>query len=229
MKKRTILFSIVFSSLLLIASLVGCQSQAEPPEGATSQWYYDQGCQLCNSGRYDEAIDYLDKAIELDPNFAEAYGARGIVYLNTSDYDEAIIDFDECIRLNPQYSDSIFAHDRQCANLALIWKSEGVGTEVSFREYSVTIDSSSYLFVGVLLEVIAGTIGDEIKENLIYERVRSEFPVLAIYNGLVIYLSESVKKVGLTSSQYRYQIISYSDVEIPDIVIQQLQQLVPEQ
>jgi len=53
---------------------------------------------------YDRAIEDLDQAIRLDPNFAPAFYNRGYVYSGKREYDRAIQDFDQAIRLDPNYA-----------------------------------------------------------------------------------------------------------------------------
>ncbi len=48
-----------------------------------------------------EVIFAYDRAIYLNPDYAEAYYNRGIVKLGLGDYEAAIVDFDGAIRLNP--------------------------------------------------------------------------------------------------------------------------------
>jgi tetratricopeptide (TPR) repeat protein len=50
----------------------------------------------------------LDKAIALDPQFANPYKNRGYAYNGKGDYDHAITDFDKAITLNPQYAVAYF-------------------------------------------------------------------------------------------------------------------------
>ena len=49
-----------------------------------------------------EAINDLNKAIQLKPDFAMAYLNRGISYLNIGKKDEACIDFSKSIELGFQ-------------------------------------------------------------------------------------------------------------------------------
>jgi len=49
----------------------------------------------------DRAIADFTKAIELDPEGANAYNHRGVAYANKGDFDHAIADFDKAIQLNP--------------------------------------------------------------------------------------------------------------------------------
>ena len=55
---------------------------------------------------FDTAIiDYTD-AIELDPEYAEAYNYRGIAYLSNGDFDNAIADYTEAVELDPEFTDA---------------------------------------------------------------------------------------------------------------------------
>ena len=48
-----------------------------------------------------QALSDLDKALRLNPNYAEAYGNRGLVYYGAKNFSAAIKDFDKAIQLNP--------------------------------------------------------------------------------------------------------------------------------
>ena len=50
-----------------------------------------------------KAIELLNKAIELDPDYTEAYWIRGHIYYDLKRRDRAIQDHDKAIELNPQY------------------------------------------------------------------------------------------------------------------------------
>src|SRR3989442_6723043 len=66
--------------------------------------YYNQGLQQASQGKYEEAAEYLRKAIEIRPKFPEAYHLLGIVYANghrrLSDASDA---FTKTIKLKPQF------------------------------------------------------------------------------------------------------------------------------
>jgi tetratricopeptide (TPR) repeat protein len=55
---------------------------------------------------YDEAIQNLGKAIQLNPDFADAYYNRGNAYNNMGRYVAAIGEFDKSIRIRPDYADA---------------------------------------------------------------------------------------------------------------------------
>ena len=53
---------------------------------------------------YREAITSYDKAIQLDPKYANAYNNRGLAYYHNKAYDKAIADFNKAIELNPDFA-----------------------------------------------------------------------------------------------------------------------------
>ena len=55
-----------------------------------------------DSGRHNEAIERLTKAIELNPKNAKMYNYRGISYKAKKDYDQAIIDFNKAIEFDSE-------------------------------------------------------------------------------------------------------------------------------
>jgi tetratricopeptide (TPR) repeat protein len=52
----------------------------------------------------DEAIADYTRAIEIQPDFLDAYFGRGTVYLKQGKLDEAFADFNHTIELNPDYA-----------------------------------------------------------------------------------------------------------------------------
>jgi tetratricopeptide (TPR) repeat protein len=77
--------------------------QSQETEAAS---YIKKGRGQIAENRYREAITELGKAIELDPNCAEAYNSRGYAYLREHEYSRAIADFTSAIRLNAKYANA---------------------------------------------------------------------------------------------------------------------------
>jgi len=62
---------------------------------------YNRGYTLFGEGKYEEAIAEYNKAIEIDPSYAQAYNNRGDAYDNKGQYDLAIADYNKAIELDP--------------------------------------------------------------------------------------------------------------------------------
>ena len=74
--------------------------------------FYDQGLELVNEGRLEEALRYLDKALELKPAQEDALKQRKLaaLYLTAisywgADWDKAITNFYELYSIEPDYID----------------------------------------------------------------------------------------------------------------------------
>lgn len=62
---------------------------------------------LCSRGKCTDpqkALEYLNEAIKLKPDYAEAYNNRGNIYGDLGQYQQAIEDYNEVIRLKPDYA-----------------------------------------------------------------------------------------------------------------------------
>ncbi|NIM57944.1 MAG: protein kinase [Candidatus Aminicenantes bacterium] len=59
------------------------------------------GSFFLNAGFYKQAIEQFNKALELDPGFAECHNALGYTYIRLEDYEKAIEHFKEYMSLNP--------------------------------------------------------------------------------------------------------------------------------
>jgi tetratricopeptide (TPR) repeat protein len=60
-----------------------------------------RGAEALNRQKLDEAIDHLDKAIRLSPDFAEAYNQRAIAHYLAERYEESVKDSKKVVELMP--------------------------------------------------------------------------------------------------------------------------------
>ena len=71
-----------------------------------------------HSGQTDRAYEYLQKALQLRPEYPEALNNLAILYLRTQRRDEAVAKFEECMRVAPGF-------DQCYVNLARVYEIEG--------------------------------------------------------------------------------------------------------
>ena len=82
--------------LFYFASFVWLTALSAHAEDANE--YFKQAMQV---SRANKKIEYLSKALELDPNLAAAYEKRGMLYYYQEKYDKVIQDFENYTRLVP--------------------------------------------------------------------------------------------------------------------------------
>ena len=75
----------------------------------TVEHYFNSGIAKHNLREYRGAIQDFNKAIEIAPNYADAYNSRGNAKNQLQDYRGAIQDFNKAIELNPKYAVAYFS------------------------------------------------------------------------------------------------------------------------
>jgi tetratricopeptide (TPR) repeat protein/S1-C subfamily serine protease len=69
-------------------------------------WYVNRGILYYNQQKYDLALSDWNKAIDINPNFAEAYNNRGNLYSDLQKYDLALSDWNKAIDINPNFAEA---------------------------------------------------------------------------------------------------------------------------
>src|SRR5688500_16391765 len=64
---------------------------------------------LYNQQKYDEAIQYLDKALQIEPNNTNALINKGGALSNLEKYDETIQNFDKVLDIDPNNVDALYS------------------------------------------------------------------------------------------------------------------------
>lgn len=81
------------------------EEEKREKEGKLSAWdYFIRGYRLGDAGNYVEAIKSYSKGIELQPDYARAYGNRGYAYIQLGEHKKAIEDCSKAIELKPDYA-----------------------------------------------------------------------------------------------------------------------------
>lgn len=63
--------------------------------------YNGRGVAYYDKGDFDRAFSNYNKAIQIDPNYAEVYVSRGVAYYYKGDIKAAVADYDAAIKINP--------------------------------------------------------------------------------------------------------------------------------
>ncbi|KAJ8309835.1 hypothetical protein KUTeg_011700 [Tegillarca granosa] len=65
-----------------------------------------QGIALFKSGKFMEAMQHLNRALQIDSTNVEALVARGALYANNDSYTKAIEDFEVALSINPEHKNA---------------------------------------------------------------------------------------------------------------------------
>jgi tetratricopeptide (TPR) repeat protein len=79
------------------------QTIAPPGSAAGADFYLKRGEDFSGARQYDRAIADYTTAIQLKPDYAEAYNDRGFTYYLKGDAERAIADYTRAIELRPNY------------------------------------------------------------------------------------------------------------------------------
>jgi tetratricopeptide (TPR) repeat protein len=65
----------------------------------------NKGLALDNLGKYEQAIECYDKALEIEPNYILAWYNKGNALGNLGKPEEAIECYDKALQIEPDYAD----------------------------------------------------------------------------------------------------------------------------
>ena len=101
--------------------------------GSATGWF-EQGCKLdSNRATYGEAIEAYQRALECDPNYADAHCNLGSVYFNQDRIASSRICFERALAIDSH-------HVEANLNLATLLEDEG-RNQMALRHYKVALDA----------------------------------------------------------------------------------------
>jgi len=118
---------IMISTFFLIAAcflLNGCHWFGSPSKHGKktkqlkAEGLYKQGVSFATSKHYDKAIEVFNKALEIDPEYENAYWGRGVARAMQGRLEQAIADYDKALELNACHAWAYY--NRGCA-----WRDKG--------------------------------------------------------------------------------------------------------
>lgn len=71
----------------------------------------NKGCILTKLGKYQEAIESYDKALEINPNDFDAWNNKGHALKDSGRYQEAITSYDKALKINPDFEPALKAKE----------------------------------------------------------------------------------------------------------------------
>ncbi|GBU26804.1 hypothetical protein R84B8_00318 [Treponema sp. R8-4-B8] len=74
----------------------------------TAADYFKRGTEFFTQGDYDKAMENFNRALQVKPDYAEAFNGRGEIYFSVSQYSEAEKEFSAAIKINPKYERAFF-------------------------------------------------------------------------------------------------------------------------
>ena len=87
--------------LIMVFVTLSCSMLMAQSSNKKADALYKKAQDALNSHHFDKAQTYLSKALELDPNFAEAYLLQGDVYNFQSNSVGAVANYNKAIQLKP--------------------------------------------------------------------------------------------------------------------------------
>ncbi|MDA0747962.1 MAG: tetratricopeptide repeat protein [bacterium] len=120
------------------AAIRAAAPAVDPLQKLAAEKAYDDGAAYLRLNALDKALDSFNRALELDPNNAEAYNARGVVQVRKRNYDDAAKLFNSALAINPN-------HAGFHANLAILYHLQGK-KDLALQAYqrAVEFDPSTY-------------------------------------------------------------------------------------
>lgn len=97
------------------------------------------------SGQEQAAIDYLEKAIEREPNVAQYHHIKGNLDENAGNIDAAIADFDAALALDPNLADAVAGKGRVYYNQAVKLNEQAAYIQDN-REYQKALKEMDEMF-----------------------------------------------------------------------------------
>ena len=71
--------------------------------GQNAKEFYEKGLEKAQAGKFEEAIDYFSKSLELQPEDYYSWYNRGIAKTFLDNYEDALPDFEQTIKFAPDY------------------------------------------------------------------------------------------------------------------------------
>jgi tetratricopeptide (TPR) repeat protein len=133
MRCKLILIIFICLNFILCAS---AQKKIEDARNNDPQYQYNMGLFYLNEGVVDEAIRYLNRALELNPRYELALYALGLSHSMNGNLKESVKYLQDCLKINPTLTD---AHNA----LGAIYQEMGLLDQAE-KEFRIAISDENY-------------------------------------------------------------------------------------
>lgn len=100
-------FSIIFLSLLLaVAPSSTLANFGEDNAPASNDANYQEGKKAIEAQDWNKAIELLTKAVQTEPNNADAHNFLGYAYRKTGQFNASFAQYNEALKLNPNHKNA---------------------------------------------------------------------------------------------------------------------------
>ena len=106
---------------------------ASPEAKAEAKRLYKEGVKYGLSGLFPQAVTILQRAVKLDPQFADAHFALGHAYFDLKQWRNAVESFKTAVELNPKDQE---ARDRLGLARAMLWEEDSAKLAAQRRQNS---------------------------------------------------------------------------------------------
>lgn len=127
MKKYLVWCGLLGVLLFGLVGVAAAQTDSSIDPKATE--YYNAGSTQFGDGKYADAIESLTLAIQLQPDYVDAYSLRGLAHYLQAEFTDALSDFERSLELNPN---DIYAHLLRGQSLRQTGDSEKALTDYQF-------------------------------------------------------------------------------------------------
>ena len=94
--------------------------------------------------QYDEAMTMLEQYIQADPNNAQLYYVRGVIYDTKEEPEKAMADYKKSLDLAPDNSSALFNYGRTIYNKAIILSDSDALANLPTAEYNKALEEQVY-------------------------------------------------------------------------------------
>jgi Flp pilus assembly protein TadD len=96
---------------IVVAALVGTSIPAlanmgEDDSSSSTELNYQEGKKALEAQDWNKAIDWLTKAVQTDPNNADAHNFLGYAYRKIGKFDASFAQYEQALKLNPKHKNA---------------------------------------------------------------------------------------------------------------------------